>query len=78
MSSFNNGVLPCPFGECGGVCEGVVVEEYDGEDEGEEKGGGRGVFSPFIPFPFGGLSSFPQFHFGGFELSPCSLEFLSS
>ena len=46
MSSFNCGVLPCPFGECGGACEGIVVQDDDskdgGEDGGEESGGVKG------------------------------------
>ena len=74
MSSFKNGFLPCPFGECGGVCERVFVEDGDGEDGGEdggeENGGLKFGLSPFPPFHFGGLSPFPQFPFGGFELSP--------
>ena len=41
MSSFNSGVLQCPFGECGGVCEGVDVEDDDCEDGGDD---GQGKF----------------------------------
>ena len=36
MSSFNSGVLPCHFGEFGGDCEGVDVEDDDGEYGGED------------------------------------------
>lgn len=58
MWSFKNGVLPWHFEECGGVCEGLVVEEDDGEDGGEdggeENGGVKGGLSPF-PLPFGGF-----------------------
>lgn len=85
MSSLKNGVLPCPFGECGGVCEGVVAEDEDGEDGGEDGGEENGdVKGGLSPFPFGGLSSSPPFPpeepspFGGLELSPCDLGFLSS
>ena len=78
MSSFKNGVLPQPFGDYGGVCEGLVVEEDNGED-----GGVKGGFSQF-PLPFGGLSPSPSSHFeelspfGILELSPCIIVILSS
>ena len=56
MSTFRNGVLPCPFRECGGVCEGIDVKDDDfqdgGKDGGEENGGVKGGLSPFPPFPF--------------------------
>ena len=82
MSSFKSGVLPCPFGECGGVCEGLVVEEDDGEDggegRGEDNGGIKGGFSPFPPFlleVFLNFLQFPfehsSFHFETLNFSPC-------
>ena len=65
MSSFKNGVLPCPFGECGDDCEWIVVEYDDGEDGfedgGEKNGGIKGGFSPFPPLPFGVLSPYPLY-----------------
>ena len=55
MCSFKIGVLPCPFGECGGVSEGVDVEDDDGEDGGEDGGeendSVKGGFSPCPPSP---------------------------
>ena len=83
MSSLKNGVLPYPFGECGGVSEVVDVED-GGEDGGEENGGVKGGLSPFPPFPFRGLSPSPPSPlgglspFGGLELTPCNILFLSS
>ena len=81
MSSFKNGVLPCPFGECGGVCEEVDVEYDDGEDGGEdedgENGGGIGGLLPFPPSLFKVFLCFLHFlledlrsHLATLNLSP--------
>ena len=57
--------------------------EYDREDGGEENGGVKCGFSP-LPLPFGVLSPSPPSlfeelsPFGGLELLPYNLVFLSS
>ena len=75
-SSFRKGDLPVPFAELWWVWVRVVLVEEcedDCEEEYEEDGGAGGGLSPFPlppheePSPFGGL-----------ELSPCNMLFLSS